>query len=77
MIIDWGRGESVPEDNLIYAPLAEGGDHSHDKEGEPADDEGPGDDGQRLGRLLLPLRLQRDVLLLLLLLSRPETCAKL
>ena len=40
MIIDWRRGKSVPEDNLIYAPLAEGGDHSHDEEGEPADEEG-------------------------------------
>ena len=36
-----------------------------DEEGEPAGDEGARDDGQRLGRLPLPLRLQTHVLLLL------------
>ena len=36
-----------------------------DEEGEPAGDEGAGDDGQRLGRLPLALRLQAHVLLLL------------
>ena len=36
-----------------------------DEEGEPAGDECAGDDGQRLGRLPLALRLQAHVLLLL------------
>ena len=36
------------------------------EEGQPAQDKGAGDDGQSLGRLLLPLCLQADVLLLLL-----------
>jgi hypothetical protein len=64
----------LPEHPVRYAALTERGDHSHDKEGEPADDEGPRDDGQSLGRLLLSLRLQGDVLFLLLLFSDPGDC---
>ncbi len=46
--------------------LAERCGESHDEEGEPAEDECAGDDGEGLRRLLLPLRLQGHVLLLLL-----------
>ena len=62
-----------PEEDFIDALLAKRVDDGHDKEGQPTDDEGPSDNGECLGRLLLPLGLQRNVLLLLLLFQNPRT----
>ena len=63
--VEVAEPEEEAEDPGLDAALAERRDEGHDKEGEPAEDEGPRDDGQGLGCLLLPLGLQGHVLLLL------------
>ena len=64
--VEVAQPEEEAEDPGLHAALAEGRGERHDEEGEPAEDEGAGDDGQGLGRLLLAFRFQGHVLLLLL-----------
>ena len=56
--VEVAQPEEQRHDELVeVAVLADGLQDGHDEEGQPAHDEGTRDDGQRLGRLPLPLRV--------------------
>ncbi len=64
--VEVAKPEEEAEDAGLDTALAERHGERHDEEGQPAEDEGARHYGQSLGRLLLSLGLQGNVLLLFL-----------
>ena len=63
--VEVAEPEEERHQGVVELVVLEDGHHDgKDEEGQPASDEGPGDDGQRLGGLPLALGLERHVLLL-------------